>query len=68
MLQNHHHHTNNTNNNNNTTHNTRSLKMLQNPQHPQQQITSYKLREAFYANKYYNMWEAKLEQQRQNFI
>jgi hypothetical protein len=57
MLQSHHHH--NNNNNNNTTHKTRSLKMLQNPQHPQQQITSYKLREAF---------EAKLEQQRQNFI
>ncbi len=53
MLQNHHHHNNNTNNNNNTTtHKTRSLKMLQNPQHPQQQITSYELREAFYANKW----------------
>jgi hypothetical protein len=26
--------------------------MLQNPQHPQQQITSYELREAFYANKW----------------
>jgi hypothetical protein len=25
--------------------------MLQNPQHPQQQITSYKMRESFYANK-----------------
>jgi hypothetical protein len=41
--------------------------MLQNPQHPQEQNTSFKLREAYYANKYY-MWEVKLEQQRQNFI
>jgi hypothetical protein len=48
MLQNHHHHS-NKNNNNNNNHKTRSLKMLQNPQHPQQQITSYKLGEAFYA-------------------
>ncbi len=67
MLQNHHHQNYYNNNNNNKTHKTRSLKMLQNPQHPQEQNTSFKLREAYYANKYY-MWEVKLEQQRQNFI